>query len=134
MAVALHHIIIPAADTSAAARLLATVLGMETGPGWGPPRPIRLANDVTLGFTAAHGGEAPRCAFVVSRAEFDAIVRRLTSSDVTYYADPFGRRHDELRVLASGRSLFVPDPDGWWIEILSDERNQPNAGPIALRR
>ena len=45
---ALNHIIIPAKDKDASAKFLASILGIEPRPQWGPFRPVQTSNGVTL--------------------------------------------------------------------------------------
>jgi catechol 2,3-dioxygenase-like lactoylglutathione lyase family enzyme len=119
MPAALNHTIIPAADKWASAKFLAAILGLETGPEWGPFVPIRLANGVTLDFAEAAGFRPLHYAFLVDEAEFDGALARLKSAGAAFYADFDRSGHGEINHLYGGRGVYFDDPNGHLFELIT---------------
>ncbi|KNB54432.1 VOC family protein [Streptomyces caatingaensis] len=121
MAVELNHTIVHSRDKHAAAAFAAGILGLEVGPEAGPFVTVAMANGVTLDFmTSPHLDIAEQhYAFLVSEAEFDAILGRIVDAGVTYYAGP---RLDEPHAInrrAGGRGAYFKSPDGHVLEVLT---------------
>ena len=121
MAVQLNHTIVHATDKKASADFLASLLGLEVQPQFGPFLPVVTANGVALDYMDA--GDAPvtpqHYAFLVSEADFDAIFGRIRSAGLTYYADPHRQRVNEINHNDGGRGLYWADPDGHSMEIIT---------------
>jgi catechol 2,3-dioxygenase-like lactoylglutathione lyase family enzyme len=121
MPVQLNHTIVHASDKKASAEFLASLLGLEVQPQFGPFLPVTVANDVSLDYMDA--GDTPvtpqHYAFLVSEEEFDAIFGRIQSAGLTYYADPFRAHPMEINHNDGGRGVYWSDPDGHNLEILT---------------
>ncbi|GAB2835419.1 VOC family protein [Streptomyces sp. NPDC054796] len=121
MSVQLNHTIVHATDKKASADFLATLLGLEVQPQYGPFIPVVTGNEVALDF--ADAGDGPitpqHYAFIVSEDEFDAIFGRIKDSKITYYADPHRQRPGEINHNDGGRGVYWSDPDGHILEIIT---------------
>ncbi|MFI5606604.1 VOC family protein [Amycolatopsis sp. NPDC051903] len=118
MAVELNHTIVWATDRGASAEFLAGVLGVPVGAETPPFLPLVLANGVTLDFAEAERVAGQHYAFLVSDAEFDAALARLTESGTPVYADPL-HRTPGVNGMFGGRGLYFADPDGHNMELLT---------------
>lgn len=121
MAVQLNHTIVAATDKKRSAEFLASLLGLEVQPPYGPFLPVVTANGVALDYVDA--GDEPitpqHYAFLVSEEEFDAVFGRIRDAGLTYYADPGRRRVNEINHNDGGRGLYWSDPDGHFLEIIT---------------
>jgi extradiol dioxygenase family protein len=105
MAVSLNHTIVHARDPDAAACFLAEMLGL--------PAPRRLAHftvvqvgETSLDFLASDGNVASRhFAFLMTEPEFDAVLARLQSHGLPYWADPFRREAGQINRWDDGRGV-----------------------------
>jgi catechol 2,3-dioxygenase-like lactoylglutathione lyase family enzyme len=119
MPVELNHIIIPSHDKGGSSRFLADILGVD------PPRPashfmaVETSNGVTLDYDDVEQFSSQHCAFLVSDAEFDAILERVIVARVTYFADPAHRQADEVNRRNGGRGFYFSDPDGHNMEVFT---------------
>ena len=121
MPVQLNHTIVAARDKQVSATFLASVLGLEVGPQYGPFLPVETGNGVTLDFADSDSAEiAPQhYAFLVSEAEFDAIFARIQERGLDYYADPFHQQPSRINHNDGGRGAYFDDPDGHNLEIIT---------------
>lgn len=121
MPVQLNHTIVSATDKERSARFLADLLGLEVQPQYGPFLPVVMENGVALDY--ADAGDRPvtpqHYAFLVSEEDFDAIFGRLEAAGITYYADPFHRRVNEINHHDGGRGVYWEDPDRHNMEIIT---------------
>ena len=121
MSIALNHTIVQATDKKASADFLATLLGLEVAPQYGPFLPVVTGNEVALDF--ADAGDNPitpqHYAFLVSEDEFDAVFGRIQDAGLTYYADPYRTRPGEINHNDGGRGVYWLDPDGHVLEIIT---------------
>ena len=120
MTVELNHTIVAAHDKEASARFLADILGLEVGPAYGPFIPVPIPNGVTLDYMDAVGTIAPQhYAFLVSEDDFDRIFARVRDAGLTYWADPYHHRVNEINTNDGGRGTYFDDPNGHSLEILT---------------
>lgn len=121
MPVELNHTIVAARDKHASAAFLAEVLDLEVGAEFGPFVPVETANGVTLDFMDTDPARitSQHYAFLVSDAEFDAIMDRIRRAGLTYYADPGRHRPGQINHDHGGRGAYFDDPDGHNLEILT---------------
>jgi catechol 2,3-dioxygenase-like lactoylglutathione lyase family enzyme len=121
MPVQLNHTIVYARDKRKAAEFLATILGLEVGPPFGPFLPVETSNGVTLDFLDSHGERiAPQhYAFLVSEEEFDTIFGRIQQAGIAYYADPGHRQAGRINHNDGGRGTYFEDPNGHNLEIIT---------------
>lgn len=121
MSVQLDHLIVPARDRRAAARLLATLLGVPWAEsGAGPFSPVFLNDGLTLDFDQA---EAPfpvlHYCFRVCEAEFDGILARLAENGIEYRSTPHGPADLQVNRQHGGRIVYWNEPDGHVWEALT---------------
>jgi catechol 2,3-dioxygenase-like lactoylglutathione lyase family enzyme len=121
MPVQLNHTIVAARDKRAAAEFLATVLGLEVGPPFGPFLPVETTNGVTLDFMDSDADRiAPQhYAFLVSEGEFDAIFGRIQQAGIPFFADPGHGQAGRINHKDGGRGVYFPDPNGHNLEIIT---------------
>jgi catechol 2,3-dioxygenase-like lactoylglutathione lyase family enzyme len=120
MPIELNHTIVAARDKREAADFVARILGLEVGAPFGPFLPIETSNGVTLDF-ADHDGEivSQHYAFLVSEADFDAIMGRIEQAGVTFYADPWHHQAGQINHNDGGRGAYFSDPNGHNLEIIT---------------
>ena len=120
MSVLLNHTIVRCSDKQASARFLVDILGLPEPTTYGPFVVVQVDNDVSLDFADDHGRPHPQhYAFLVSDAEFDEIQARIVERELTYWADPFHTKVNEVNTNDGGRGLYWDDPDGHNLEIIT---------------
>ncbi|WP_263164171.1 VOC family protein [Streptomyces sp. SCSIO ZS0520] len=121
MSAELNHLIVHARDNRESADFLARILGLETGPEWGPFIPLTTANGVTLDFATvpAESIALQHYAFLISEEEFDAALARIEGGGTAYFADPHREQPGEINRNDGGRGLYFMDPAGHGMEILT---------------
>ncbi|KOV96197.1 VOC family protein [Streptomyces sp. NRRL B-3648] len=121
MSVELNHTIVHARDNRESAAFLAHILGLGTGPEWGPFVPVATSNGVSLDFATipAESIVMQHYAFLVSDEEFDAAFARIRQAGLTYWADPHGKQPGEINRHHGGRGLYFMDPAGHGMEIIT---------------
>ncbi|WP_030668483.1 VOC family protein [Streptomyces sp. NRRL B-1347] len=121
MSIQLNHTIVQAEDKAESARFLADILGLEVGPQYGPFVPVEIPNGVTLDYYEGDGDPlvSQHYAFMVSDGEFDAIFGRIKERGLTYWADPYHTRKNEINTNDGGRGLYWDDPNGHKLEIIT---------------
>ena len=58
-------------------------------------------------------------AFLITEAEFDAVLERIKAQGLDYWADPARRRLREINRNDGGRGVYFPDPDGHGLEVIT---------------
>jgi catechol 2,3-dioxygenase-like lactoylglutathione lyase family enzyme len=120
MSVELNHTIVASRDKREAAEFVARILGLEVGAPFGPFLPVETSNGVTLDFADRGGQIVPQhYAFLVSEADFDAIMGRIEQAGVTFYADPGHRQAGQINHNDGGRGAYFADPNGHNLEIIT---------------
>lgn len=119
--VQLNHTAVYATDRSLSAEFMAAILGLEVGNPFGPFLPVDLGNGVTLDYYEKRDEpvQAQHYAFLVPDAQFDAMIGRLQTLDVTYYADPSHKEPGHINRWFGGRGAYFDDPDGHNMEIMT---------------
>jgi hypothetical protein len=119
--VELDHILIPARDRRAAARLIGTILGVPwTEQGRvGPFSEVYVNEGLTLDFDEMPDPPPRHFAFRVSQAEFDAIHARLVEAGIAYRSTPLGPDDNKIDHAHGGSILYWSQPDGHAWEILT---------------
>ncbi len=122
MAVHLDHLMVPARDKLASAKLLAELLGVpwsETGVG--PFAPVYLNNGLTLDFDE---WEEPfpliHFCFRVSEEEFDAILGRIKAAGIAYRSSVHGPVDFQIDAQHGGKIVYWNEPDGHQWEMLTE--------------
>jgi catechol 2,3-dioxygenase-like lactoylglutathione lyase family enzyme len=134
MAVQLDHLIIPSRDRVAAAKLLASILGVswaEQG-SVGPFSPVYLNDGLTLDFDQ-WSEPIPKLhyCFRVDQDTFNAVLARLQAADIAYRSTPHGPADYQVNPAFGGSIVYWSEPDGhvWEVLTISYERqsSSPNA-------
>ncbi|MEU3096039.1 VOC family protein [Streptomyces sp. NPDC006967] len=117
----LDHTAVYARDRRTSAEFLAGILGLEVGSPFGPFLPVDLGNGVTLDYYEKRDEpvQSQHYAFLVPLERFDAMIARLESAGVTYYADPGHTEPGRVNDLFGGRGACFDDPDGHNMEIMT---------------
>ena len=134
MAIQLDHIIVPATDKVAAARLVAQLLGVPWSEtcNVGPFSPVYVNDALTLDFAQSPEPFAPgHFAFLVSPGEFDAILARLEAASIGYRSTPLGPTDMRINTNHGGRAVYWSEPDGhaWEIITVSYARHTGGTAP-----
>ncbi|MFE3107172.1 VOC family protein [Kitasatospora indigofera] len=126
-AVRLDHTVVHATDRQVSAEFLAEVLGLAVGAPFGPFLPVDLGNGVTLDFHRQRDEpiQSQHYAFLVPEDAFDAMIGRLESLRVTYYANPDHTGPGRVNHLFGGRGAYFADPDGHNMEIITRTYARP---------
>jgi catechol 2,3-dioxygenase-like lactoylglutathione lyase family enzyme len=121
VSIELNHTIVLSRDRRLSAEFTAGILGLEVGPPVGAFLPVTTANGVTLDFATVSPEtiSAQHYAFLVSEAEFDAILERVQAAGVRHYADPRLREPDAINHHDGGRGTYFLDPSGHYLEIIT---------------
>jgi catechol 2,3-dioxygenase-like lactoylglutathione lyase family enzyme len=134
MAVQLDHLIIPSRDRVAAAKLLASILGVswaEQG-SVGPFSPVYLNDGLTLDFDQwSEPIPMLHYCFRVDQDTFNAVLARLQAADIAYRSTPHGPADYQVNPAFGGSIVYWSEPDGhvWEVLTISYERqsSSPNA-------
>jgi len=120
MPITLDHTIVPCRDAPASAAFLADLLGRPAPVRFGPFHGVELDNGVTLDFLSS---DEPflieHYAFLVTEAEFDAILGRIQARGLSYAADPGMQRRGQINHNDGGRGVYWDDPNGHRLEIIT---------------
>ena len=121
MTVYLDHVMVPARDKVAAAKLLAELLGVpwsETGVG--PFAPVYVNDGLTFDFDE-WGDSFPRLhyCFRVDDDDFDAILERIKVAGIAYRSNVHGPVDSRVNTQYGGRIVYWNEPDGHQWEMLT---------------
>ena len=120
MTVQLNHTIVRARDKQVSATFLAEILGVDAPARYGPFLVVEVDNGVSLDFADDHGPVQPEhYAFLVGEDDFDAILHRIRSRGLTYWADPGRTRPGQINTADGGRGVYWADPDDHSLEIIT---------------
>ncbi len=91
------------------------------GEQYGPFLPVETSNAVKLYFMDAdpERRRSQHYAFLVSEEEFDSILARIQTAEITYYADPFHKQPGEVNRDDGGRGMYFADPDDHNLEVIT---------------
>lgn len=120
MSIVLNHLIVPAADKTAAATFFADLLGLPVSAPSGPFVPVRVNDDLALDFDDRHQVQPGHYAFLIDDDTFDAVLGRLRESELISYGSGPGHGWDrQINHLGGGRGVYVRDPDGHSYELFT---------------
>lgn len=128
----LDHVLVPARDRVASAKLLASLLGVEWGAQgpFGPFSPVYVNDGLTLDFDQ-WDAPLPRLHFCfrVSDEDFARILARIEQAGLAYRSLPHGADDRTVNEAFGGRIVYWSEPDGhvWEMLTVSYER-QPGIG------
>jgi catechol 2,3-dioxygenase-like lactoylglutathione lyase family enzyme len=121
MTVHLDHIMVPARDKLASAKLLAGLLDVpwsETGTG--PFAPVFLNDGLTLDFDEwSEPFPLIHYCFRVSQGEFDAILARIKAAGIAYRSNVHGPVDSRVDTEHGGSIVYWNEPDGHQWEMLT---------------
>ena len=122
MPIELDHLLVPARDKVAAARLLGEVLGVPwSAQGIGPFAPVYVSESITLDFDQWEGPIPPiHFAFRVGEAEFDAILGRIRARGIAFRSLVHGPVDHQVDSAHRGRIVYWNEPDGHQWEMLTE--------------
>ncbi|KNZ31372.1 MAG: glyoxalase/bleomycin resistance protein/dioxygenase [Methylibium sp. NZG] len=124
----LDHLIVPAKDRVASARLLADLLGVPWAAQAtiGPFSPVYVNASLTLDFDE-WPAPIPKLhyAFRVTDDEFDAILARIRAAGLPFRSTPGGVDDHQVNSAFGGRLLYWSEPDGHAWEILTVSYARP---------
>ena len=132
MAAHLDHLIVPAKDRVAAARLLAELLGVpwaEQG-SVGPFSPVFVNDGLTIDFDQwVEPVPKQHYCFRVTQEEFDAILARLRAVGIPFRSMPLGQDDYKVNTAFGGNLVYWSEPDGhaWEILTVSYDRQREQA-------
>lgn len=127
MAAHLDHLIVPARNRVAAARLIAELLDVpwtEQG-SVGPFSPVYVNDGLTLDFDEwPEPLPKQHYCFRVTPEEFDAIVSRIRAAGIAFRSLPHGPNDNTVNLAFGGKIAYWSEPDGhvWEILTVSYER------------
>lgn len=121
MPIELDHIIVPAKDQRAAARLLGELLAVPwSESGLGPFSPVYVNNGLTLDFIDDEGTlPIEHYCFRVSEDEFDAILSRIRKAGIPYRSSVRGPQDMKVSTGFGGKGVYWNEPDGHQWEMLT---------------
>ena len=120
MSIKLNHTIVHTYDKAASAAFLTEILGLIDPVPFGHFLTLQLDNEITLDLIETrHEFNPQHYAFLVSEKEFDEILGRIRERGLTFWADPFHRRINEINTRDGGRGAYFEDPNGHNLEILT---------------
>ena len=115
-----NHTIVWSSDQAKSALFLAEMLGRPDPTRFGHFDVVKLDNGVSLDFAKAEGPIRPQhYAFLISEADFDAVLGRIHKRGIDHWADPMRRRPGEINHTDGGRGVYFPDPDGHQLEVIT---------------
>jgi hypothetical protein len=121
MTVHLDHLMVPARNKTASAKLLAELLGVPWSPASaGPFIAVYLNDGLTLDFDE-WTEPVPRIhyCFRVAEDEFDAILGRIRAAGIPYRSNVHGAVDLRINTWHGGRGVYWNEPDGHQWEMLT---------------
>lgn len=121
MSIDLDHLMIPARDRIASARLLAHLLGVPwSESGIGPFSPVYVNDGLTLDFdTWNEPLPAIHYCFRVGPEEFDAILERIKAAGIAFRGNVHGPVDFQVNTQHGGSIVYFNEPDGHQWELLT---------------
>lgn len=121
MTVQLDHLMVPARDKIASAKLLAGLLGVPWSPtGIGPFAPVYVNEGLTIDFDE-WGEPFPliHYCFRVDEKSFDDILGRIQAAGIPYRSNVHGPVDHRVNTGHGGRIVYWNQPDGHQWEMLT---------------
>lgn len=119
MAIVIDHLIVPAHDPVASAKLLADLLSVPWEAARGHFTPVYVNETLTLDFAGRERLESHHYCFHVSDAEFDAIFDRVKAAGIKHRSQPNGPEDMQINTRLGGRNIYWNDSNGHIWEILT---------------
>ena len=121
MSIELDHIMVPSRDKDAAARQLASLLGVAWGPAkFGPFAAVHVSAGLTIDFDQWET-EFPKghYCFRVDDATFDEVLHRIQSAGIPYRSQPQGAADYAVNTALGGKIVYWSQPDDHVWELLT---------------
>jgi catechol 2,3-dioxygenase-like lactoylglutathione lyase family enzyme len=120
MSAELNHTIVWCRNQEKSAQFLADMLGKPAPTRFGPFHVVQLDNGASLDFRSVDTAiVAQHYAFLISEADFDAVLERIHDRKLDHWADPARTQPGEINRRDGGRGVYFPDPDGHFLEVLT---------------
>jgi catechol 2,3-dioxygenase-like lactoylglutathione lyase family enzyme len=121
MNIELDHLMVPARDKLAAAKLLAELLGVPWSPtGIGPFVPVFVSDSLTLDFDQwSEPVPLIHFCFRVSEDDFDRILDRIRAKGIAFRSSVHGAVDHAIDTAHGGRIVYWNEPDGHMWEMLT---------------
>ncbi|BDH57040.1 VOC family protein [Tsukamurella sp. PLM1] len=121
MPASFNHTIVFATDSEQSAAFYRDYLEAAPVQSWGPFTNLQLEHGVLLQIAAPPLPEIQpqHYAFLVDDAHFDRAYALLTERGVDHAADPFWKEPGRINHGHGGRGVYVRDPAGHGIELLT---------------
>jgi|SRR6185369_6154146 len=121
MNIELDHLMVPARDKLAAAKLLAELLGVPWSPtGIGPFVPVFVSDSLTLDFDEwSEPVPLIHFCFRVSEDDFDRILHRIRAKGIAFRSSVHGAVDHAIDTAHGGRIVYWNEPDGHMWEMLT---------------
>lgn len=122
MTVHLDHLMVPARDKIASAKLLAELLGVPWAPtGIGPFAPVYVNDGLTIDFDQwSDPFPLIHYCFRVDEGSFDAILGRIQAAGIPYRSNVHGPVDHDVNTQHDGRIVYWNQPDGHQWEMLTE--------------
>ncbi|WP_218221602.1 VOC family protein [Nesterenkonia sp. Act20] len=115
-----NHTIIASLDPAVMAEFYCDLLEARRAPSWGLFTNVAIADGVMLQFAAPPIEFPPQhYAFLVEDAHFDRAYEKITARALQHWADPQRRRPGETNTEHGGRGVYLLDPAGHYIELIT---------------
>ena len=119
MAIYLDHTIVPAHDKEKSARFMAHIMGLEYNGLFGHFAPIKVNEHLSLDFDNRVNFQSNHYAFLVTDADFDAILGRVKEAGVKYGSGPFSQDDMQINHRHHGRGFYFRDENGHSWEFIT---------------
>ncbi|MGK2739487.1 VOC family protein [Tepidicaulis sp. LMO-SS28] len=116
----LNHTIVWCKDKHHSSAFLAEILGLPEAKPFMHFMVLEMGNGVSLDFMEKDGTiSLQHYAFLVSEAEFDAGMSKISEKGLTFWADPGRSQAGEINTHWGGRGVYFEDPDGHLLELIT---------------
>lgn len=123
----LDHLMVPSTDREAAARRLASLLGVRWGPArFGPFTAVYVNEGLTIDFDQ-WTQEVPQghYCFRTDAAGFDAVLARLQAQGIAFRSTPHGADDFTVNTSLGSRIVYWSEPEGHVWELLTESYARP---------
>jgi hypothetical protein len=117
----MDHLMVPARDKVAAAKLLGELLGVPWSPtSIGPFAAVYVSDSLTLDFDQwPEPVPAIHYCFRVGPDEFDAILARIRAAGIAFRGNVHGPADSQVGTWNGGKLVYWNEPDGHMWEMLT---------------
>jgi catechol 2,3-dioxygenase-like lactoylglutathione lyase family enzyme len=120
VSIQLNHTIVSCRDQQRSASFLTEILGLPDATRYGRFLVVGTDNGVSLDYAETDREiTAQHYAFLIGEDDFDAILGRITATNVQHWADPGRTRPREINHNDGGRGVYFADPDGHLMEVIT---------------